>query len=70
MYFNCKFQLKREGHSFVKWTRLRLYQDTYLRFEKEKREHIPIPLLETGGTPKTQPWYKTKRRKGRTLPVF
>jgi hypothetical protein len=58
--------LKQKGRRFDKWARLR----PYLRSEKKKREPIPIPILETGGTHKKQPRYKIERRKRRTLPIF
>jgi len=49
--------LKRKDHSYNKWTQFRLHQDPYLKPEKQKREHFPIPIIETGST---KPSFKTK----------
>ena len=42
--------LKSKDHNYNKWTQVRLHQDQYLKTEKLKREPIPIPIIETGGT--------------------
>jgi hypothetical protein len=47
-----------------------LHQDPFLKSEKQKREPIPIPIVETGGT---QPSFKTKPKRKRiivSLPLF
>jgi len=36
--------LKREDHSYNKWTKVRLHQDPFLKSEKQKREPIPFQL--------------------------
>jgi len=62
--------LNSEGHSYNKWTKVRLHQDPFLKSEKQKREPIPIPIVETGGT---QPSFKTKPKRKRiigSLPLF
>ena len=63
--------LKSNDHSFNKWTKVRLHQDPYLKTEKRKRDPIPIPIIETGGTPDSKPTFKTKRKRiiG-SVPVF
>jgi hypothetical protein len=43
--------LKSKNHSFDKWTKIRIQQDPYLKTEKLKREPIPVPIVETEGTP-------------------
>jgi len=48
--------LKCKYHSYKKWTQLRLYQVPYFKTEKQKREPIPIPIIETGST---KPSFKT-----------
>ena len=50
---------KSKNQSYNKWTKLRLHQDPYLRSEKQKREPIPIPIVETGST---LPSFKTKSK--------
>jgi len=40
--------IKTNDHSYNKWTQVRLYEDPYLETEKQKREPIPIPIIETG----------------------
>lgn len=65
--------LKSKDHSYNKWTQVRLHQDPYLKTEKRKREPIPIPIVETGGTPETKQSFKTKRQRTRivgSVPVF
>jgi hypothetical protein len=52
--------LKSTDHSNDKWTQLRVHQDLYLKTEKLKREPIPIPIIETGGTPQSKPGFKAK----------
>jgi hypothetical protein len=49
--------LKSKYHSYNEWTPVRLHQDPYLKTEKLKREHIPIPIIET--TRKTGPELET-----------
>ena len=39
-------KIKSKDHSYNKWTRVRLHQDPYLKTEKQKRETIPIPIIE------------------------
>jgi hypothetical protein len=48
--------LKSKNHCYNKRTQVRLHQDPYLKTEKEKREPIPIPIIETGST---KPIFKT-----------
>jgi hypothetical protein len=43
-----KKNIKSKDHSYNKWTKIRLHQDSYLKTEKRKREPIPIPIIETG----------------------
>ena len=45
-----KKRLQRKDHSYNKWTQVRLHQDSYLKTEKQKREHIPIPIVEPAST--------------------
>ena len=40
--------IKTNDHSYKKWTQVRLHQVPYLKTEKQKREAIPIPIIETG----------------------
>ena len=63
--------LSSNDHSYNKWTKFRLHQDPYLKTEKQKREPIPIPIIETGGTPDSTPTFQTKRKRiiG-SVPVF
>ena len=65
--------LKSNDHSYNKWTQIRMHQDPYLKTEKRKREPIPIPIVETGGTPDSKPNYQTKKQRKRIIgsaPVF
>jgi hypothetical protein len=65
--------LKGKDHSFDKWTKIRIHQDPYLKSQNVKREPIPIPIVETGGTPETKPKFKTKSKRKRVIssaPVF
>jgi len=55
----CKTVLKSKYHSYIKWTRVRLHQDPYLKTEKLKREPIPIPIIET--TRKSGPFNKAEK---------
>jgi len=60
----CKY------HSYKNWTKFRLHQDTYLKVEKQKREPIPIPIIESGST---KPGFKTKpiwKRVIGSVPLF
>ena len=41
-------------------TQVRLYQDPYLKTEKQTREPIPIPMIENGST---KPRFKTKPKR-------
>jgi len=62
--------LKRKNHRYNKWTQVRLHQDAYLKTEKQKREPISIPIIETGSI---KPSFKTKpKRKGiiGSVPLF
>jgi hypothetical protein len=63
--------LNSKDHSFDKWTQVRVHQDPYLRTEKQKRDPIPIPIIETDGTPNSKPTFKAKRKRiiG-SVPVF
>jgi len=54
-----KIILKSKDHRYNKWTRVRLHQDPYLKTEKIKREHIPIPIIET--TRKRGPFIKAEK---------
>jgi hypothetical protein len=38
---------KTKDHSYNKWTRVRMHQDPFSKTEKQKREPIPIPIIET-----------------------
>ena len=65
-----KETLRIMDHNYNKWTEVRLHQDPYLETEKQKREHIPIPIIETGST---KPSFKRKPERKRiisSLPVF
>ena len=42
--------IKSKDHSYNKLTKIRLHQDPYLKTDKRKLEHIPIPIIETGDT--------------------
>jgi hypothetical protein len=42
-----KTKLNSKDHSYNKWTKVRLHQDSFLKSEKLKREPIPIPIVET-----------------------
>ena len=47
-----------------------MHQDPYLKNEKQKRESIPIPIIETGST---KPIFKTKHKQKRiigSVPLF
>jgi len=62
--------LKSKDHSYNKWTQVRLHQDRYLKTEKQKREPIPIPIIETGSS---KPSFKTIPKRKRTIgsvPLF
>jgi hypothetical protein len=62
--------LNSKDHGYNKWTKVRLHQEPFLKSEKQKREPIPIPIAETGGT---QPRFKTKPKGKRiigSLPLF
>ena len=57
-------------HSYKKWMKVRLHQDPFLKSEKQKREPISIPILETKVT---HPDFKTKPKRERitgSLPWF
>ena len=41
-----------------------MHQDPYLKTEKQKREPIPIPIIETGST---KPSFKTKPKRKRVI---
>ena len=67
---SVKTILNSKDHSYNKWTKVRLHQDPFLKSEKQKREPIPIPIIETGVT---QPSFKTKPKRKRiigSLPWF
>jgi len=49
--------LNSKDHSYNKWMKVRL-QDPFLKSEKQKREPIPIPIVETKVT---HPCFKTKQ---------
>ena len=55
-----KKTLKSNEQNYTKWTQIRMHQDTYLKTENQKREPIPIPTDETGGTPESKPNFQTK----------
>ena len=62
--------LQSRDHSYKKWTQVRLHQDPYLKTEKQKREPIPIPIVEPASTKQsfiTKP--KRKRIIG-SVPLF
>ena len=56
--------LNSKDHSYNNWTKGRLHQDPFLKSEKQKREHIPISIAETGVT---QPSFKTKPKRKRII---
>jgi hypothetical protein len=58
-----KKTLNSKDNSFDKWTQVRVHEDPYLKIEKQKRDPIPIPIIETGGTPESKPTFKTKRKR-------
>jgi len=39
--------IKTSDQSYNKWTQVRNHQDPYLKTEIQKREPIPIPIIET-----------------------
>jgi len=62
--------IKTNDHSYNKLTQVRLHQDPYLKTEKQKRETIPIPIIETGSA---EPSFKTKPKRKRiigSVPLF
>lgn len=62
--------LNSKDHSYDKWTRVRMHQDPFLKNEKQKREPIPIPIIETQST---TPSFKTKPKRKRiigSVPLF
>jgi hypothetical protein len=62
--------LNTKDHSYNKWMKVRLLQDSFLKSEKQKREPIPIPIVETKVT---HPSFKTKPKRERitgSLPRF
>ena len=62
--------LNSKAHSYNKWMKVRLHQDPFLKSEKQKREPIPIPIVETKVT---HPSFKTKPKRERitgSLPWF
>ena len=65
-----KTTLNSKDHSYNKWTKVRLHQDNFLKSEKQKREPIHIPTVETKVT---HPSFKTKSNRERrtgSLPWF
>jgi hypothetical protein len=38
--------LNSKDNSYDKWTRVRIHQDPFLKVEKQKREPIPVPIIE------------------------
>ena len=52
--------LQSKDHSYNKWTQIRLHQDSYLKNEKQKREPIPIPIVEPAST---KPIFITKPKR-------
>ena len=40
---------------------------SYLKTEKRKREPIPIPIVEAGGTPLSEPNFQTKKQSKRKI---
>jgi hypothetical protein len=62
--------LKSKDNSDNEWTQVRLQQNPFLKTEKRKREPIPIPIVETGGTkPSFATKLKCKRING-SVPLF
>ena len=62
--------LNSKDRSYNKWTKIRLHEDPFLKSEKQKREPIPIPIVETVVT---HPSFKTKPKRKRitgSLPWF
>ena len=51
--------LNTKNHTNNKWTQVRLHQDPYLKSEKQKRDPIRIPIVETGSA---QSRFKTKQK--------
>jgi len=61
---------KTNDHSYNKWNQVRLHQYPCLKTEKQKREPITTPIIETGNA---TPTFKTKPKRKRTiglLPLF
>jgi len=54
--------LNSKDHIYNKWMKVSLHQDPFLKSEKQKREPIPIPILETKFT---HPSFKTKSKRER-----
>ena len=52
--------LKSKDHSCNKLTQVCLLQDPYMKTEKQKRENIPIPIIETSII---KPSFKTKPKR-------
>ena len=52
--------LQSKDHSYNKWTQVRLHQDPYLKTEKQKREPIPIPIVEPASS---KPSFITKPKR-------
>jgi hypothetical protein len=46
--------------SYIKWTKVRLHQNPFLKSEEQKREPVPIPNVENGGTLSS---FKTKSKR-------
>jgi len=61
--------LKTKDHSYNKWTQVRLQQDPFLKTGKQKREPIPIPIIETGSVEPSSKKNKRKRIIG-SVPLF
>ena len=65
-----KVLLKIKDHSYNIWTQVRLHQNTYVKTVKQKREPIPISIIETSSTKHS---FKTKPKRKRiigSVPLF
>jgi len=67
---SLKMILNSKDQSYNKWTKVRLYQDSFLSSEKQKRGPIPKSILYSGVT---QPSFKRNPKRKRIigpLPLF
>ena len=62
--------LQSKNHIYNKWTEVRLYQEPYLKTEKQKREPIPIPIVEPASTKPSLITKPKRKRIIRSVPLF